>query len=386
MAAATSVRSLRPAFVRQASATAFSDNERRLLDLIRNGGPQSRADLARQSDLAMQSVVRIVDSLVARGFLSPGERLMRPGPGQPSIPMALVADAAYTFGVSVMTEGVSLVLMDLGGKERAARRQLMDIADRPRVIDYVRRQLDSMVSEAQASRDRIFGLGLAASGYFVGPGEVNAPPALNSWSLLNLEEELAAAFDLPVWVENNGSAAAVGESLYGVGRRHRSFVYLYMAVGIGGGVIVDGQLVRGARGNAGEFTGLLPPEARASRPTLNLLLEILQSRGVAVASLDDLATRFDLDWPGVETWIERTRPALTAILSAIGAVLDPEVIVLGGLIPNALARRLAEQAEFYQGRLRGLERAFPPVLAAEAEGDAAALGAAALPFKQHFFL
>jgi len=295
-------------------------------------------------------------------------------------------DGAYTFGVSIMTEGVSLLLMDLGGNIRAHREDIMDIDDRPAIIEHVRKQLSAMAQAAQIRSDRIFGAGVAASGYFVGPGEVNAPDPLKNWSLLNLEDELSAALELPVWVENNGSAAAVGESLYGAGRRYRSFAYIYMAVGVGGGVIADGRLIRGARGNAGEFTGVLPEEARANRPTMNLLLEILQARGVAVTSIDDMTKRFDPEWPGVETWLERTRPAFTAILSAIGAVTDPDVIVLGGRIPPALARLMAERAEFFQGRRRDREREFPLVIPAEVESDAAALGAAALPFKQHFFL
>jgi predicted NBD/HSP70 family sugar kinase len=379
-------RRLRPAFLRRTEEAAFSENERRILDLIRNEGPLSRADLARRTDLALQSVIRLVDGLVAREFLKPGERVLRGGPGQPSAPMALVADGAYTFGVSIMTEGVSLLLMDLGGNIRAHREDIMDIDDRPAIIEHVRKQLSAMAQAAQIRSDRIFGAGVAASGYFVGPGEVNAPDPLKNWSLLNLEDELSAALELPVWVENNGSAAAVGESLYGAGRRYRSFAYIYMAVGVGGGVIADGRLIRGARGNAGEFTGVLPEEARANRPTMNLLLEILQARGVAVTSIDDMTKRFDPEWPGVETWLERTRPAFTAILSAIGAVTDPDVIVLGGRIPPALARLMAERAEFFQGRRRDREREFPLVIPAEVESDAAALGAAALPFKQHFFL
>lgn len=381
----SAARRLRPAFLRRTEETAFSDNERRILDLIRNEGPLSRADLARRTDLALQSVIRLVDGLVAREFLKPGERILRGGPGQPSAPMALVPDGAYTFGVSIMTEGVSLLLMDLSGNIRAHREDIMDIDDRPAVIEHVRRQLGAMAEAAQIRPDRIFGTGVAASGYFVGPGEVNAPDGMSNWSLLNLEDELSAALELPVWVENNGSAAAVGESLYGAGRRYRSFAYIYMAVGVGGGVIADGQLIRGARGNAGEFTGILPEEARANRPTMNLLLEILRARGVDVTSIDDMTRRFDPDWPGVETWLERTRPAFTAILSAIGAVTDPDVIVLGGRIPPALARLMAERAEFFQGRRRDREREFPLVIPAEVESDAAALGAAALPFKQHFF-
>lgn len=378
-------RRIRPVFMRRPDETAFTANERQILDLIRSEGPLSRADLARRTELALQSVVRLADGLIERGFLIAGERVARGGPGQPSAPLSLVADAACCFGVSILTDGVSLVLMDLAGVRRATRRIVMEVDDRTAVLRRVRRELEAMLRTSSLAHERVFGAGVAISGYFVGPAQVNAPMGMEAWSLLDLEEAFTTALGLPVWVENDGNAAAVGESLYGVGRRHSSFAYIYMGAGVGGGVISGGVLIRGARGNAGEFTGLLPPKARGERPTMTLLLEILHAHGVEVASLDDLQARFDPAWPGVDAWLERTRPACTAILSAIGAIVDPEVIVLGGRIPVALAEAMALRAEFYQGRLRDRERAFPRVVAAEAVGDAGALGAAALPFKDHIF-
>ena len=150
-------------------------------------------------------------------------------------------------------------------------------------------------------------------------------------------------------------------------------------------MVQDGRLVRGFRGNAGEFTGLLPPEVRPNRPTLALLLELVRGEGVAVDSITDLVRNFDPAWPGVQAWLDRTEPAATAIVSAIAAVLDPEAIVIGGLSPRPLAAMMAERLDYYAAPLRGRERPFPPILPAEAEGDAAALGAAAIPFKEHFF-
>jgi predicted NBD/HSP70 family sugar kinase len=371
-------------FIRNASGQVFSANEKRILNLVQTHDALSRADLARHTDLALQSVVRLVDNLVERGFLQAGEKVIK-GPGQPSTPMSLVPGGAYTFGVSIMTDAISMLLMDLAGNVIAKRRQACDISDRNDVIAGARLSLDEMVAETGIDAVRLFGVGLSTTGYFVRQGEVNPPAAMADWALLNLEDELSADFGLPVWVENDGNAAAAGESLYGVGKRHKNFAYLYIATGLGGGLVIDGQLLRGFNGNAGEFTGILAPEIRASRPTLALLLEMVQQRGVDVASIHQLVEMFDPQWPGVEGWLERTRPALIAVLSAIAAVLDPEAIVIGGRVPRSLAQAMVDAASYYQSKLRGRERPFPTILVAEAEGDAAALGAAALPLKHHFF-
>ena len=371
--------------MRSAQRVVFTANERLLLNLIRKEDRISRADLARRTGLAVQSVVRLVDGLVARGFLLTGEKMQLAGPGQPSVSIRLATDAAFTLGVSIMTDAVSLVVTDWTGCVRASAHERVDVADRPATLELLKSRLASLAQTAAIDQQRIFGVGVAITGYFVGRGRINSPAGMGSWALTDLESELTAAFNLPVWVENDGTAAAAGESLYGLGRQHRTFAYIYIGAGLGGGLVLEGQPWRGLHGNAGEFTGLLSGAERPNRPTLTLLLSLVRERGVDVSSISDLVERFDPEWPGVETWLERSRPALTAIASAIGAVMDPEAIVIGGRLPSVLARMLAERAGFHAEPLRDHERPFPPVLPAEAAGDAATLGAAAIPLQEYFF-
>lgn len=377
-------RRIGPAFLRQPNFTTFTRNEQMLLNLIRNSGGISRADMARQTDLAMQSVVRLIDGLIARGVVAGGEKVIR-GPGQPSLSIRLVPDAAFAFGVSISTDAVSIMLMDLAGRVRASNFQPMDVSAREAVVDHIRKTLACLLQETQVDRSRVFGVGVATTGYFIGSARINTPSTMGAWALQDLEEQLAEAFDLPVWVENDGNAAAAGESLYGAGQRYKSFAYVYVAMGLGGGLVLDGALVRGFCGNAGELTGLLAPGDRPNRPTLSLLMELVRERGVEIGGVAQLAHQLEMGWPGVETWLERTRAATTAIVSSIAAIMDPEAIIIGGLLPRPLATELAKRVSFYEVPLRDRERPFPVVLAAEAPGDAATLGAAAIPLKEHFF-
>ena len=373
-----------PAFLRDPDFTTFTANERRLLNLVRYKGPLSRADMARESDLTMQSVVRLMEGLLARGVVAAGERKVR-GLGQPPVMIELVPEAAFAFGVSIMTDTVNVVLMDLAGRIRTSAEASLDTRERLAVVAHVKTAIADLLSQAGVSRDRVFGIGVATTGYFIAEASLNPPEGRDDWALVDLETMLADALDLPVWLENDGNAAAAGESLFGAGQRLQSFAYLYVARGLGGGVVLDGRLLRGFHGNAGEFTGILPPAERINRPTLALLLEILQDRGVMGATIAELVAEFDPAWPGVETFLERSRSALTTIVSGIAATLDPEAIVIGGQAPRALALLLAERANYFAVPTRGRERPFPPVIAAEAQGAAAALGAAAIPFKEHFF-
>lgn len=379
------LRRINPSFLRRVDERTFTDNERLLLDIVRHQGPISRAEMARITELTMQSVVRLVEGLIERGLLKAGDKVVR-GPGQPSRSIHLVADAAFSYGVSIMSDAVSVVLMDLSGRIHASALHAFDVSARQAVVDHVKKTFKKLAADAGVRRERIFGVGVATTGYFVGAAELNPPAPMEEWALVDLEEKLADSFGLPVWVENDGSAAAVGESLFGAGQRYKDFLYIYIAAGLGGGLVVDGRLVRGFRGNAGELTGILPLDERPNRPTLSLLLRLVQERGIAVETITEMVRKFDLGWPGIETWLERTRGPCSAILSAIAAIVDPEAIIIGGRAPHALAHALAERSRYFTSPLRGRERPFPALLAAEVKGDAAALGAASIPFKEHFFV
>ena len=156
-------------------------------------------------------------------------------------------------------------------------------------------------------------------------------------------------------------------------------------MGIGGAVVINGSVFPGAFGNAGEFAGILPPELQQERPSLELLRLTMAKHGHAYRDIYEMIRHFDLSHPGVAEWIAIAAPKLSAIASAVAAVIDPEAIVLGGRIPKSLATRLTEAIQFYNVPRRGISRPIPKIIVSEVEGDAAAIGAASMPLKSRFF-
>jgi predicted NBD/HSP70 family sugar kinase len=365
---------------------ALNLNARRVLSLILERGPISRAEVARTIDLSTPSVFRICDALFEQELLVAGGPRAAAGPGQPSLPLSVAPDAAFSFGLSLTTDTITMVLADLTGQVRARRVIEGDVADRIATTRRAATGLAELLAETGADPGRVVGIGFAAPGYFVGPGpELNLAGGLDEWSLVDLESELGEAFGYAVQVENEGNAAAIGESLYGHGVNNRSFAYVSIGYGLGGGLVFDGAPLRGAHGNAGELTTILPQAMRADRPTLLGLLDHLRAKGLPLAGIGDLVARFDPAWP-IDEWLERCRAPLSQILSAVAGVGDPDLIVIGGLAPQALIRRLIEVGELHLERpRRGVERPLPRILASALGADAMALGAAALPFRAHLF-
>lgn len=357
---------------------ALSANERQLLRLIQREAPLSRAELARRTGLALPTVSRLVDQLLRDGLVVAEEKVMMGRMGQPSLPLSLAPHAAYAIGVAVRADALTVTLSHLSGQIVASDDMPHDGMTRVESVGAIAAAIGRLVDGSIIPPERVCGLGLALPGFFIEePYRINAPLGMEDWATADLERDLGAILGLPVLVENDGTAATLGESLYGHGQHHPSFAYLYIDQGLGGGVVIDGVLMRGRRGNAGEFTGMLPPQSRAHRPTLSLLRELAGHEGALSAFLQTIGP----DHPAVDDWLERVTPATNAMLSAIGALLDPDAVILGGRLPASIGERLAAAASFYSVPVRGNDRCFPRILSTAVTQDAAALGAGALCFR-----
>ncbi|OLP58873.1 NagC family transcriptional regulator [Xaviernesmea oryzae] len=366
----------------------ISDNERMILDIVRRSMPIGRSSIAPRTNLTQQSVHRLIEGLIERGFLRIGAPLkgMR---GQPSPTIELAATAGYSVGISVNTDSATLCLADFCC--RIVEEEELEIGpqDRMRTLDALSERLAAMMARHSIARSQLIGLGFSISGFFVDEGRAfNAPEPLRDWSLIDLKPILKAQFGLPVWMDNNATTAAVGESLRGAGLWCSTFAYLSFNYGFGGGLILNGRPYHGFHGNAGEFSGIYEPEEAHHRPALQYLLRALQAEGVDVGSVEDMRRRFDPAWPGVEAWLDQTMPLLNRLVATLVTVLDPQAIVFGGQLPRALGEMMIARVRMPSSRPHRYNA--PPAEArlvlAETAGDAAAIGAALMPLKMIYFL
>lgn len=372
-----------PRFLRADGQRTATANERVVLSLLSRRGAASRAELARVTALAPHSVGRLIEPLLDRDLVREGTPEIA-GRGKPGAPLRLNPDAAFSVGVSVMTDAVTLVLVDFAGSIRARSSAPLERTD----LDAGARQIGKMIAEAVARAGldpaRRLGIGCGVTGYFIGDGaRLNPPASLDGWALRPLDTLLADAMGGPVWVDNDGNVAAVGEAMLGAGRTCPDFAYLYFAAGFGGGVVARGAPLRGARGNAGEFASVLPDGWY--KPSLENLRRHLADRGLVYEGLRLMLRDLDLTVPAVEEWLDLCAPSLNLVASAVFGTLDPEMIVLGGRLPPELAERMIAKIRFTNPVRRDHRRPEPRLIASTIGSDAAAIGAAMLPTRAAFF-
>ncbi len=123
-----------------------------------------------------------------------------------------------------------------------------------RIIPRIYNAIDQALTEAHITLDQIAGIGIGAPGPLDNrTGIVFAPPNLPGWDRVPLRDIFQEHFKIPVFVENDANAAGLGEYMFGAGRGCKDIVYLTVSTGIGGGVIINGQIMEGASGTAAEI-------------------------------------------------------------------------------------------------------------------------------------
>ena len=121
-------------------------------------------------------------------------------------------------------------------------------------IQRVNLAAQSLLQKLNIKPAELIGIGIASPGPLdISKGCVDGSPNLPGWSGYSIENGLSSFFNLPARIDNDANAAALGEYKYGAGKNKKNMVYITVSTGIGGGVIVDGRLMRGANGNAAEL-------------------------------------------------------------------------------------------------------------------------------------
>lgn len=353
----------------------LTQNERRVLDLIWRRGPIARAEIADRIGLTTGPVTRITQRLLNEGLLS--ESVLRSGGrGNPMRPLEVAAEGALAFGVSFSHRHLEVGLVDLRGRIVGSVRKSFEEARLEALTAAARDGIAQLEAAHGVAQGRVLGVGFAVPGDFVTPPRFIRPhPYFPHLEGVDLVEAFAEASPYPVYIENDCNAAALGERVLGHGRNFESFVSVFIGHGIGGGVILGGELHRGAHGNAGGLHTFFP--FSQPRPSGHNLFDTLAAEGVAVRDFTDFEAPGALDLPGMRPWIARAGNQLRDALTTTSRLFDPQAVVIGGRLPPRILAELARVIDA-PGFCSDAPLAKPQVCASELGPRAGVVGAAAV--------
>ena len=340
-------------------------NERTLLEYLRNHQPTSRAQLARATRLSKPTVSQALANLEEAGLVrAVGQSISSKG-GRTAILYEPNPDAGYVIGVDVGRGWVRAAVANLAGTIIARSNKTNDAGSASELVALISGLARAVVAEAGLSWSQVVHAVIGTPGVFDEQSKrVLFSSNLPEWGRHGLVAELQAAFGLSLSVENDANLAALGERSFGWGSSAATFVYITIGTGVGMGIIINGALYRGARGAAGEI-GFLPfglhevlkEAGKITESYLGMFEEATAADAIirqahklglppSARQVFDAAQQGDSKALAV---VEQEGYLLAQAVAVITAVLDPELIVLGGgigqrgelLIPS-LERRLEQ--------------------------------------------
>jgi predicted NBD/HSP70 family sugar kinase len=364
-------------------------NRRVVLDIVRQHETLGRAHIAKLTQLTPQAVANIVDELVGEGLLMEMGR-RRTGRGQPPIQFAVNPEGGFTIGVEIAADHIVTVALDLAGRLRASRILALKDPGPDHVLSTFAAEVATIAAEAGS---RLLGIGVVMPGPFEIDGMTSVgPTTLPGWSGRDAAKVLGEACGHPVIVENDATAAAVGERLFGAGLSISNFCMVYFGVGLGLGIIQDGSPYRGAFGNAGEIGHVTVVPKGKQCPSCGqlgclegyvsvyALKEKLACAGIVETDFADLERLHAANHPVVVAWVEDAATYLGPMVAMLENILDPQTLIFGGALPDAIIDDvIAHMNQLPTSVASRRQRDLPRVMRGKTGQLTAALGAAALP-------
>ncbi|MFA6170616.1 MAG: ROK family protein [Candidatus Margulisiibacteriota bacterium] len=249
------------------------------------------------------------------------------------------------------------------------------------VIGAIKKAISHLIC---TSKEPVKAIGLGVPGPILyEKGVVIGPPNLPGWKQVNLKQILEKEFKLPVNIDNDANCAALAEAKFGAGIGRKHFIYITVSTGIGGGIIIDGQLYRGANGSAGEFGHMIIDPQGFTCGCGNVGCFEAMASGTAIrkragmdgASVELAARQGDKKALAV---IDETAHYLAVGLANLVNIFNPELVIVGGgvakmreLIFNPVRKEFKEYALYLPAKS-------VKIVSAKLGTNAGVLGAAAL--------
>ena len=331
-------------------------NRHRVVEVLRRQGRVSQADIARATGLSRSTISTLVLELRTAGLVTEFEdgrkdampaRRSAPG-GRPAVLLGLDDSAGTAVGIDFGHSHVRVGIANLSHQVTAERdREFQVDNDAAGALDAAAAMVDEVLADARVGRDRVIGVGMGIPGPIDRrTGTIGSASILPGWVGLAPAEEMARRLQLTVEIDNDANVGALAEVYWGAGRGCSEVTYIKASTGIGAGIVISGQLHRGAVGTAGEIGHTTVDEQGplcrcGSRGCLETVaggaavveqVRSTRSKDLTLGRVLELAAAGD---PACRRAIADAGRQIGVSMAAVCNILNPELIVVGGHLSEA---------------------------------------------------
>jgi glucokinase len=298
----------------------------------------------------------------------------------------VLGNQGYILGIDLGSYGLRVALVDLQHHTyQNASMELAEHEDPDTTVNRVIELARGLMAQEGVGTDRLVRVGVGFSGPVdLRHGTVRLAPRRPGWENYPLQERFEQAFDTVTLIDNDANLIALGEAVFGVGKGCQHLFYVHLSSGVGGGAVLNGRLYHGAHSMAGEighavvghgWDGDGRPETLEELVSIGGLLRRAAAAGLTTSRLEDIFS----DHPVARKVVQHTVDLMATRIAQIIALLDPEIVVLGGIVVRIGGDSFVEAIASRVNHFIAPQFARPvPVVASILGPDSVAVGAVAM--------
>lgn len=298
----------------------------------------------------------------------------------------VLGNQGYILGIDLGSYGLRAALVDLQHHTyHNAAIEAVDHEDPETTVTKVIALVQDLMAREGVTVDRLVRVGIGFSGPVdLRHGTVRLAPRRPGWENYPLQERFEQAFDAVTLIDNDANLIALGEATFGVGKGCQHLFYFHLSTGVGGGAVLNGRLYHGAHSMAGEighavvghgWDGDGRPETLEELVSISGLLRRANAAGMAAERLEDIF----IDHPVARRVVQHTIDLMATRIAQVIALLDPEMVVLGGIVVRIGGEPFVESIAARVNDFIAPQFARPvPVVASVLGPDSVAIGAVAM--------
>jgi predicted NBD/HSP70 family sugar kinase len=228
-------------------------NQSILLNLIRAHAPISRPQLAMLSGLSQVTVIKITNNLIDRHLVLENEYAESTG-GRRAGLLEINPEGGFVVGLMSQSSSLTAIILNLNSDLVYSKQWDITFRDNsPQAIDLIAQCVEELFCDSGVPKEKIIGVGLGMSGLIDAERGCCIDSWMMNWQNVEISRPLEERLGVPVFLDNDVNCLAIYEKLFGQGQPYQHFLVVAIGQGVGLGIVVNGDLYRGAFGGAGEF-------------------------------------------------------------------------------------------------------------------------------------
>ncbi len=388
-------------------------NEVRVLNLVRYEGPISRIELSKKTGISKVAVSEIIRRLDEAGFiLEIGKGTSTSRGGKRPTMIKINPKNGYVFGVEIHLKRATIALANLESK--ILSRKIIHYSKETQAekgLAMIFTTMDEILEETHVENDDLVSIGIGIPGFSDYAEEDSFfSDTLKGYGHKLVGEKFVKRFDLPVTIENDVNAMTIGEQLLGAGRNEKNFAYIWIGEALGSGVVVDGHLIRGHFGSAGEigyyelghlladksklpnlysnqkFFGNVMSEEHLTE-TLQLKLQWKTGEDkdkISKMCLAEIIDEYSAKYPIVHEILDEYAELLSILCTTLLKTIDPNLIILGGNIIENSEYLLVRTRQLVKQSMLNIPFRTTDIIQGELKEDACIKGAVSIALQTIF--